>query len=127
MSMKKVLTCLFFALFSSVSFAQVVWSKGSDFGSSWDNTNNGTGWAGGWTFSPSGTAGSFLAGTSNSDCAILESNKAFGLWANANGVSSVVREFSSNLAANQDFQIEMDNVNVNSGATVGFGLQTVRN
>lgn len=125
--MKKVLTCLFFALFSSVSFAQVVWSKGSDFGSSWDNTNNGTGWAGGWTFSPSGTAGSFLAGTSNSDCAILESNKAFGLWANANGVSSVVREFSSNLAANQDFQIEMDNGNVNSGATVGFGLQTVSN
>jgi len=102
--------------------------------SAWtDGSNNGFGF-GAWSLSPStntSNAGFFIGsstgngdGDSNGDGDINTSGKAFGLYANSGQVASAVRSFTGGaLAIGQSFYIRMDNGFIDTGGTVGIGLQ----
>jgi hypothetical protein len=97
----------------------------------------GSGWgAGGWSFTNSGAASSeFLDSSTNNDSGDTASNGGNDIdtggqaWAliNNGGVAGARRPFNTPLAVGQTFAIDMDNGNVQSGGTVGFGLQNTAN
>jgi hypothetical protein len=95
---------------------------------SWANGNNlGSGF-GAWALSGTANSGFFLGTSANNGTPtsgnINTSGKAWGLFANSGTTASAVRPFTGgSLAAGQQFHIQMDNGNIQSGGTVGFGLQ----
>ena len=97
----------------------------------------GSGWGGGgWSFANSGTASSeFIGSSTDNDSGDTASNggndintsgKSWGLFNNG-GVADVQRPLNTPLAVGQTFSIDMDNGNIQSGGTVGFGLQNTSN
>ena len=96
-------------------------------------SNGGTGFNA-WALIATGTAGFFTGdsslnagGTSGN---INTSGKSWGAFANTGGLASAVRTFqaggpnaASTLAIGQQFVTSFDNGFINSGGTVGFGLQ----
>ena len=62
-------------------------------------------------------------GDSNGDGDIDSGGEAWGLYANSGDVSNAVRPFSDPLAVGGRFTLQMDNGWIESGGTVGFGLQ----
>lgn len=106
-------------------------SGGSASGYAW--RKRGTGWSTGnaWTFSNSGTGSEFLGSSVDNDNGNTPSNggndintsgKAWAIFNNG-GVSDAVRAFGNGLAVGQAFNLDMDNGNIQTGGTVGFGLQ----
>jgi hypothetical protein len=105
----------------------------------WDTGDNGgSGWGGGWTLSTTsgdgGQNGSFVDsstgngdGDGNADGDVNTAGRAWGLYANSSQTSSAVRPFSGDLLVGQAFSINIDNGFIQSGGTVGFGLQNSSN
>ena len=96
----------------------------------WQSGDNGGTGMTDWTLSTTGSAGSFTGsstgngnGDNNSDGDINTGGKAWGLWANSGGQSNAVRNFAINWPSGTAFSLKMDNGFINSGGTVGFGLQ----
>ncbi len=104
------------------------------YNSGWSNGSNGGNNFGPWMLStqnnnPS-TGGHFLAsstgngdGDSNSDGDINSGGRAFGMYANSGDVSNAIRNFVQPLIPGTVFKLQMDNGWIESGGTVGFGLQ----
>ncbi len=93
--------------------------------------NGGTGF-GAWTGRDPATDGStkgiFIGNSttngSGTSGGINTSGEAFALYANSSATASVVRPFTGALTVGQTFKIALDNGFLDTGATVGLGLQT---
>ncbi len=93
------------------------WGTGDNGGTgfqAWSTINN--------AMDPTGYGGGFIA-TGNTDIGTGVSNKAFGVFGNDGGVGQAIRPFNGSLTVGQSFSISMDNGNIDTGGTVGFGLQ----
>jgi type II secretory pathway pseudopilin PulG len=94
----------------------------------WQVGDNGGSGFGAWSVignqSGSGFGGGFLS-TGNSSVSIGSggNNAAWGIFGNSGGVGQAVRAFSTPLAVGATFSIDMDNQNIDTGGTVGFGLR----
>ena len=94
-------------------------------------TDNGGSGFNSWSLSSGGNSGFFVAsstgngdGDGNSDGDIDNSGRAWGLFANSGDTASAVRGFTTGaLDVGNRLSISMDNGFVDSGSTVGFGLQ----
>ena len=104
------------------------------YNSGWSNGSNGGNNFGPWMLSTqnnnASTGGHFIAsstgngdGDSNSDGDIDTGGRAFGMYANSGDVSNAVRNFVQLLTPGTVFSLQMDNGWIESGGTVGFGLQ----
>lgn len=100
----------------------------------WQTGDNGGNLFGPWTLSASGTAGHFIGNSalngSGASGNINVAGESFGMYANAGGLSEAVRGFtvggpntSNVLGVGQIFVLRMDTGFIDSGSTVGFGLQ----
>lgn len=96
----------------------------------WDNGDNGGSGFSAWSLSGGANAGFFVGtsanngdGDGNANGDINTGGKAWGLYANSGGVANAVRPFSNNLTAGSVLSLNMDNGYIESGGTVGFGLQ----
>ncbi len=88
---------------------------------------------GNWAVTTNGNSaqtGSFTATSSNSDCDVLTSGKAWGIYANNNGgnspTSSAVRPLIANMVNNTQLSFRFDNGSIDgptNAGTVGFGIQ----
>jgi len=97
----------------------------------------GSGWgASGWTtvagggglFVASSTINNFGGPTSNGGSDInTGAGRAWGLFNHGGATTEALRPFNASLAVGDTFTIDMDNGNLNGGATVGFGLQNIAN
>jgi len=87
----------------------------------WNNGDNGgLYWGGGWQLSTAGSSGHFYAqNESNQNVAA----QAWGLWAYDGGLSSAVRPFRSRMNIGDAFSLLFENNWIESGGTVGVGLQ----
>ncbi|MBL7805706.1 MAG: choice-of-anchor D domain-containing protein [Saprospiraceae bacterium] len=88
------------------------------YGDGWQSGDNGGNGFNSWTLSTTGSAGSFIG---NSD--IATGGASWGMWANSGGQSNAVRPFVLDWPAGTVFNLKMDNGSINSGGSVGFGLQ----
>lgn len=119
------------ALSGSVACSALVASDNAGSYSSWANGNNQGNGFGAWQLSPdpnTGSAGFFIGDSANNGTPtsgnINTSGKAWGLYGNSGNTASAIRPFTGGaLAAGQQFLIQMDNGNIQTGGTVGFGLQ----
>ena len=115
------------ALSRQVSAAVVAADDASDaaYSSGWSSGSNGGFGFGPWSISGIGNGGGFLSsgnaldniGTGGSP------GNAFGLYGNGGGIGQAIRPFTNSLAIGDTFSIAMDNGFIESGGTVGFGLQ----
>jgi hypothetical protein len=97
----------------------------------------GSGWGGGgWTFTNSGAASSeFIGSSTDNDSGDTAANGGNDIntggktWAlfNNGGVADAKRAIPGGLQIGQTFSIDMDNGNVQTGGTIGFGLQNTAN
>jgi len=135
-------TITFFSilLLTSAALAQVPNDNASNsaYSDGWQTGDNGGTGFGAWTLTgPTNTSqGGFFIGNSknngdddgNGDGDInTTGDKAWGLYANSGQTASAVRSFSSALSVGQSFSLRMDNGWIDSGGTVGFGLQNASN
>jgi hypothetical protein len=94
----------------------------------WQNGDNGGSGFNAWTNignqSGSGSGGGFLA-SNNSNSQINSSGEAWGIFGNGGGVGQAFRPFApgSTLQPGWTFSLDMDNGFIDTGGTVGFGLQ----
>jgi hypothetical protein len=91
------------------------------------STNADAGWAG-WTAAHIGaSAGDFIStavGPAETGSQIATaSNNSWGLWANGGATAARIYDFGGTLAVGQIVTIRMDNGWLDTGGTVGFGLQ----
>ncbi|MDW8263635.1 MAG: PEP-CTERM sorting domain-containing protein, partial [Phycisphaerales bacterium] len=109
-------------------------ASNSAYTGGWSNGSNGGFGFGAWSLSPAsntGNAGFFIAsstengdGDSNGDGDINTAGNAFGLYGNSGQTASAVRSFNGGaLTIGQSFYIRMDNGFIDTGGTVGLGLQ----
>lgn len=97
------------------------WQSGDDDGAGF----------GGWQLNTTGgNAGHFIYtstsngdGNSNADNDIDSGGEAWGMYANSGSVSNAIRPFDVALTPGSTFSIKMDNGWIESGGSVGFGLQ----
>lgn len=101
----------------------------------WRKRNAGWGAGGGWTLNAGG-GGFFLSSSTGNNVSgpssnggedINTSGKAWGMYNHGGGVTEALRALNAPLQVGQSFTIDMDNGNVNSGATLGFGLRNTAN
>jgi len=101
----------------------------SAYSDGWQNGDNGGSGFGAWALTSTANSGFFIGNSANNGTGgnsgnINTSGNSWGLFANSGGLAGAVRPFSAgNLAVGQQFLIRMDNGNIQSGGTVGFGLQ----
>lgn len=102
----------------------------SAYADGWQTGDNGGTGMNGWTLSATGSAGVFTGsstgngnGDNNGNGDINTGGTAWGMWANSGGQSNAVRDFAINWPAGTVFSLKMDNGFINSGGSVGFGLQ----
>jgi hypothetical protein len=100
----------------------------------WQSTDNGgSGWNGNWalatTSGDTSKNGRFVGdsrtngdGDGNGD-GDINTGRAWGLYANSGETSNAVRSFAGDLLVGQTFSISLDTGFIQSGGTVGFGLQ----
>ncbi|HMP83564.1 MAG TPA: cadherin-like domain-containing protein, partial [Verrucomicrobiota bacterium] len=104
-------------------------ATGGDLNYAWRKLGAGWGTANGWQLDPTsntGQRGFFIGdstGNAGGSSGINTSGKAWGLYANSGQVASAVRNFGGAMDVGSTFQIDMDNGWIESGGTVGFGLQ----
>lgn len=122
------ITMLSFGLATPLAWGSLVAVDNAGNYTSWANGNNlGSGF-GAWALSGSANSGFFLGNSANNGSSpsgnINTSGQAWGLYANSGTLASAVRPFTGgSLAAGQQFHIQMDNGSIQTGGTVGFGLQ----
>lgn len=92
----------------------------------WNNGSNGGSGLGAWVLSAAGSGGFFTASSSGnaggSSGDIDTAGRSWGLWS-TNGLTEATRPFAGQLATGQIFRVKIDNGWIESGHTVGFGLQ----
>lgn len=130
------------ALLNSQSlFAAAVASdnaSNSAYNSGWSNSSNGGSGFGAWqlgdTYSNPSNGGFFIGSSqgngSNDGNIDTSGSKSWGLYANSGDVTNAVRTFTSGgsngqsiLGSGEKFSLSLDNGYIDSGGTVGFGLQ----
>jgi glycosidase len=99
----------------------------------WQTGDNGGTNFGAWTLNSTGNssqAGFFIGdsrnngnGNSNGDNDINTGGEAFGMYANNNQQANAIRPFLTSLLPGTVFSVQMDNGFINTGSSVGFGLQ----
>ncbi len=94
----------------------------------WQSGDNGGSNFGAWTLSTtSSNAGHFVGNSANNGSSpsgnINTSGLALGMYANSGAVANAIRPFTTALPPGTVFSLKMDNGFINSGGTVGFGLQ----
>jgi hypothetical protein len=102
----------------------------SPYNDGWQNGDNGGSGYQAWNSignqSGSGFGGGFLStGNGNVNIGTGGNNSAFGVFGNSGGVGQAFRPFAptSTLQTGWTFSIDMDNQGIDTGGTVGFGLQ----
>ncbi|GAB4496711.1 MAG: hypothetical protein OHK0019_28940 [Saprospiraceae bacterium] len=105
----------------------------STYNSGWTNGLNGGNGFNAWSLSPAsntGNAGFFIGnsanngdGDGNANGDINTGGEAFGLYGNSGQTASAVRPFGAALPTGTVFSLKMDNGFIESGGTVGWGLQ----
>jgi hypothetical protein len=118
------------ALAASVFGADKAYDNAADaaYNSGWANGTDGGFGFGGWSLAGGTNAGFFIGNSANNGGGasgnINTSGEAFGMFANSGAVASAVRSFDGGaLQQGQSFYIRMDNGFIESGGTVGMGLQ----
>ena len=78
-----------------------------------------------WSISGIGNGGGFFSSGASLDNIGTGGSpgNAFGLYGNGGGIGQAIRPFTNSLAIGDTFSIAMDNGFIESGGTVGFGLQ----
>lgn len=111
-----------------------------------DGDSGGTGWGGAWSLSPNpdtGNGGFFRAnsvnnnsgGDTNLDADIstpnlsspFEPTMALGFYNNGGTTTSAIRDFPFAMRVGDQFRLQLDNGNIASGNSVGFGLRNAAN
>ncbi len=92
------------------------------------------GWRTGWMLTGTGNHGHFIGDSRNNGDGSDDNadgdintagNRAWGMWAKDGGLAEAYRGFGyTTLSVGQTFKIDMDNGNVQSTGSVGFGLRT---
>jgi hypothetical protein len=106
----------------------------SPYNDGWQNGDNGGSGYQAWTSIgnqsfPTGSGGGFISTTTNATDAtqsqIGSSSKSWGMFGNGGGVGQAFRPFASTstLQTGWVFSLDMDNGFIDTGSTVGFGLQ----
>lgn len=87
----------------------------------WTNGLNGGNGFNAWSLSPASNTGNagFFIGSSN----INTGGESWGTYANSGQTASAVRPFSADLPVGGTVSFSMDNGNIQTGGTVGWGLQ----
>ncbi|HEY0550097.1 MAG TPA: hypothetical protein VGF13_10900 [Verrucomicrobiae bacterium] len=120
------------AISGSISHASLIAldnAANSPYSDGWQSGDNGGSGFGAWSFSGGGANSGFFRGSSADNGSspsgnINTSGQSWGLYANNSALAAAVRPFTSgSLSAGQQFLIKMDNGFIESGGTVGFGLQ----
>lgn len=106
------------------------------YDSGWANGSNGGSGFAAWVLTGAANAGFFTgdsagnAGGGTGNINTNPGNRAWGEFANTGDTASAVRQFtlggsnsSVDLAIGQQFKLSLDNGYINTGGTVGFGLQ----
>lgn len=82
----------------------------------WENISNAN--------DPTGFGGGYLStGNASVDIGTGVGNAAFGIFGNGGGTGQATRPFNGDLAVNQMFSIDMDNLGIDPFATVGISLR----
>ena len=91
------------------------------YNSGWTNGTNGGNGFSAWSLSPSSNSGNagFFIGSSN----INTGGESWGAYANSGQTASAVRSFAADLAVGGTVSLSMDNGSIQTGGTVGWGLQ----
>jgi hypothetical protein len=88
-----------------------------------NNSNGGFGWGGGWILTASsGQSGHFRA-TAIGNTNLNLPSPAWGMWSKENAVASAVRPLPLPMATGQTLRAKMENNWIQTGGSVGFGLQ----
>jgi hypothetical protein len=103
-------------------------ASNSPYNDGWQVGDNGGFGFGAWStinnLSSSGFGGGFIAtNDSNVQIGTGASAAAFGVFGNQGGVGQAIRPLTQALSVGDTFSIKMDNGFIDSGGTVGFGLQ----
>lgn len=103
-------------------------ASNSPYSDGWQTADNGGTNFGAWTLSTtnSSNAGHFRGNSANNGDGNGDINTggvALGMYANNGGTSNAVRPFLSTLIPGTVFSLKMDNGYIESGGSVGFGLQ----
>ncbi len=101
------------------------------YNSGWSNTqNDATTGFGAWALSTtSGSAGFFTGATTDNDAGTPSlpnsntSGRGWGMFANSSATASAVRTVSGTLSVGQSISFSIDNGSVQTGGTIGMGLQ----
>ena len=91
------------------------------YNSGWANGTNGGAGFSAWSLSPSSNTGNagFFIGSSD----INTGGESWGMYANSGQTASAVRPFSADVAVGGTVSFSMDNGSVQTGGTVGWGVQ----
>lgn len=102
----------------------------ASYNSGWTNSSNGGSGFGAWSLSPSsntGTAGFFIGNSANNGSGssgnINTGGEAFGMYGNSGQSANALRPFGAAFTPGTVFSLKMDNGWIESGGSVGFGLQ----
>jgi hypothetical protein len=118
-------------LFATPALAVIVASddaSNSPYSDGWAvGDNGGTGFAA-WStinnLAGSGSGGGFVASDNGfNQIGTGSPAKGFGLFGNGGGVGQAIRSFASPINVGEKFSMDMDNGFIDTGGTVGFGLQ----
>lgn len=94
-------------------------ASNSAYSDGWQSGDNGGFGFSGWTLSTAGSgSGGHFIGTGHSAF-----GTSWGMFANGGKVTEAIRPFTGSLSINQTFSVSMDNGSIDSGGTVGLGLQ----
>lgn len=97
-------------------------ASNTPYGDGWQTGDNGGFGFGAWALSATSGNGSengHFVGSGGSAF-----GTSWGMYANSGNTANAVRPFTGSLSVGQTFSISMDNGNVDTGGTVGLGLQT---
>lgn len=93
----------------------------------WTNNSNGGYGFGPWSISVGSAGGTFIGSSTNNgggSGGIDTSGESWGMWSSTTGSVDVYRSFTNGtLGIGESFLIDLDNGWVNSGGSVGLGLQ----
>ncbi len=107
---------------SAANFASDT-AANAPYSSGWPNGSNGGFGFGAWAHSTTSGDGGQNGHFADTGHSVF--GRSWGLYANSGQTASTVRHFTgSALSIGQTFSISMDNGNIQTGGTVGLGLQT---
>jgi hypothetical protein len=88
----------------------------------WTTGSTGGAGFGSWYLTPTGSAGSFIATSANTNMNV-NASKGFGLWANNGGNIKATRNFLQSMQTSDKLAVRIDNNNIDNGSSAGFELR----